>query len=98
MAAGIATLNRADGLTVGTKFLRIWKNVSRIGSSRMGSLAKGFLRKVCGNSAEFAKITFDCEGFLRKVCGHFTDRLLLNQIGNHFETNGIADPEKISRN
>ena len=42
----------------------------------MGSLAKGYLRKVCGNSAEnlrkFAKNTFYC---VRKGCGNSAESL-----------------------
>ena len=40
----------------------VWTNGAQINSTLMGSLAKGFLRKVCGNSAEssrkFAENTF----------------------------------------
>ena len=47
----------------------------------MGSLAKGSLRKVCGNSAKFCgnlqKIHFIASGkgaeILRKVCGNFAE-------------------------
>ena len=42
----------------------------------MGSLAKGFLRKVCGNSVEnsrkFAKNAFYC---VRKGCGNSVESL-----------------------
>ena len=53
-----------------------------VSNSLMGSLAKGFLRKVCGNSAgnsrKFAKeIRFIAPGkgaeILRKVCGNLAE-------------------------
>ena len=47
------------------------KQTIHFNSTLMGSLAKGFLRKVCGNSAEssrkFAENTFYC---VRKGCGN----------------------------
>ena len=54
--------------------------VRKINSSVMGSLAKGFLRKVCGNSAESSrKIRFIASGrgaeILRKVCGNLRKNL-----------------------
>ena len=55
-------------------------------NSVVGSLAKGFLWRVCGNSAEnsqkFAKNTFYC---VRKGCGHSAE-----SCGNFMETCGNA--------
>ena len=53
----------------------------------MGSLAKGFLRKVCGNSAEnsrkFAKKYFSLrQERVRKFCGKFEE--ILRNLQNFF--------------
>ena len=52
--------------------------VSSLSSSLMGSLAKGFLRKVCGNSAEnLRKFVKKCvllrQERVRKLCGKFAE-------------------------
>ena len=64
------------------KKVRAHFSTPSVSSSLMGSLAKGFLRKVCGNSAEISrkfgqKIRSIASGkgaeILRKVCANFAE-------------------------
>ena len=59
----------------------LFETFDQMGSSLLGSLAKGFLRKVCGNSAEssriFEKMRFSASGkgaeIVQESCGNVAE-------------------------